>query len=79
MSKRYDVIGLALAMTLCFALPAVGASPGSLADALGLAKKANKQAEKASKRASSASAKARAAQSTADAARSTASQAPSAR
>jgi hypothetical protein len=72
MSKRYVVIGLTLAIALCFALPAVGASPGSLADALGLAKKANKQAKKASKRAKSASTQARAAQSMASGAQSAA-------
>jgi trimeric autotransporter adhesin len=78
MSKRYVVLGLALAIALCFALPAVGASPGSLADALGLAKKAQKQAKKATKRATSASTQAQAAQSTANAAQSGASQAASA-
>jgi hypothetical protein len=78
MSKRYVVLGLALVMALCFALPAVGASPGSLAAALGLAKKAQKQAKKASKRATSASTQAQVAQSTASAAQSAAGQAASA-
>jgi hypothetical protein len=78
MSKRYVVLGLALAIALCFALPAVGASPGSLAGTLGLAKKAQRQAKKANKRAMLASAQAQAAQSTANAAQSGASQAASA-
>lgn len=75
MSKRYVILGLALVMALCFALPAVGASPGTLAEALGLAKKAQKQAKKASKRAKSASTQARRAQSTATAAQSAATEA----
>ena len=33
MSKRYVILGLALVMALCFALPAVGASPGGTATA----------------------------------------------
>lgn len=35
LSKRYVVCGLALVVALCFTLPAVGAAPSSLADALG--------------------------------------------
>lgn len=75
MSKRYVVCGLALVVALCFALPAVGAAPSSLADALGLAKKANKRAAQASERATRAAQRAAAAAARADAAGSAASRA----
>lgn len=38
LSQRYVVSALALDVALCFSLPAVGATPSPLADALGLAK-----------------------------------------
>ena len=72
MKKGYVALALTLVIALCFALPAVGASPSSLAQALGLAKKANKRAKKASRQATAASHQADVAQSTAATAQSTA-------
>jgi hypothetical protein len=73
MKKRYVISALALVVALCFALPAVGASPANLATkALGLAKKADKRAKKANRTAKSAQTSANSAQSAADGARSAA-------